>query len=60
MGLSLSDAIRLLLLRVADELRLPVAAEVPNSVTVRAIQEFEEGKGKRFAEAEELFEDLGL
>ena len=29
MGLSVSDAIRLLLIRVADEQRLPIAVQVP-------------------------------
>ncbi|MCY3702219.1 MAG: type II toxin-antitoxin system RelB/DinJ family antitoxin [Rhodospirillales bacterium] len=60
MGLSMSDAIRLLLLRVAEERRLPFAVEVPNSLTVQAIQELEEGRGKPFADAEELFEDVGI
>ena len=59
MGLSVSDAIRLLLLRVADEKRLPFAVQVPNATTIRAMRELDEGKGKRFADAEELFEDIG-
>ena len=60
MGLTVSDAIRLLLLRVADEKRLPFAVQVPNAVTLKAMRELDEGKGKRFATAEELFEDLGI
>ncbi len=60
MGLSVSDAIRLLLLRVADEKRLPFAVRVPNVVTVKAMEELGEGKGKRFGNAEELFRDLGV
>lgn len=60
MGLSVSDAIRLLLLRVAEEKRLPFAVQVPNPTTVKAIEELNEGKGKRFSNAEELFQDLGL
>ena len=60
MGLSISDAIRLLLLRVADERRLPFAVRVPNAATAKAIDELEQGKGKSFADAEALFEDLGL
>ncbi len=59
MGLTVSDAIRLMLLRVADEKRLPFAVQVPNAATVEAMKELEEGKGKRFADAEELFEDIG-
>ena len=60
MGLSVSDAIRLLLVRVADEKRLPFAVQVPNATTIRAMGELDEGKGKRFADAEELFEDIGV
>ncbi len=60
MGLSVSDAIRLLLLRVADEKRLPFAVQVPNAATVKAMKELEAGKGRRFGSAEELFQDLGV
>ena len=60
MGLSISDAIRLLLLRVAQEKRLPFAVQVPNPSTVKAMEELNEGKGKRFSNAEELFQDLGV
>ena len=60
MGLSMSDAIRLLLLRVAHEKRLPFAVEVPNSATVDAMRELAAGEGRRFARAEELFDDLGI
>ena len=59
MGLTVSDAIRLMLLRVADEKRLPFAVQVPNVTTVKAMKELEEGKGKRFANVDELFEDIG-
>ena len=59
MGLTVSDAIRLMLLRVADEKRLPFAVQVPNATTVKAMKELEEGKGKRFANVDELFEDIG-
>ena len=60
MGLSVSDAIRLLLLRVADEKRLPFAVQVPNTTTIKAMEELDKGKGKRFGSAEELFQDLGV
>ena len=58
MGLSVSDAIRLLLLRVADEKRLPFDVKVPNAETIKAVKELEQGKGKRFDSAEALFRDL--
>ena len=60
MGLSVSDAIRLLLRRVADEKRLPFAVKVPNRQTLKAIEELEGGKGQRFGSAEELFRDLEI
>ena len=60
MGLSVSAAIRLLLLRVAEEKRLPFAVRVPNVATVKAMEELREGKGKHFGNAEELFRDLGV
>lgn len=60
MGLSISDAIRLLLVRVADEQRLPFAVRVPNATTAKAIDELERGGGKRFNSADDLFEDLGI
>ena len=60
MGLSVSDAIRLLLLRVADEKRLPFNVQVPNAETAEAMKELDEGKGNCFGSAEELFKDLGI
>ncbi|MGD1107984.1 MAG: type II toxin-antitoxin system RelB/DinJ family antitoxin [Terracidiphilus sp.] len=58
MGLSISDAIRLLMLRVADEQRLPFEVRVPNAKTKKAILELESGKGKRFRTVKALMEDL--
>ena len=51
MGLSISDAIRLLMLRIADEQRLPFEVKVPNAATRRAMTELDQGKGKRFNSA---------
>lgn len=48
MGLSISDAIRLLMVRVADERRLPFEVKVPSAKTRKAISELESGAGKRF------------
>jgi len=58
MGLTISDAIRLLMLRVADERRLPFDVKVPNVATRKAIAELEAGKGKRFASVDDLMADL--
>ena len=58
MGLSISDAIRLLMLRVADERRLPFEIKAPNATTRKAIKELEAGKGKKFSSVEALMADL--
>ena len=60
MGLSVSDAIRLLLVRVAADKEFPFPVKVPNATTRKAMAELEKGKGKRFATADELFKDLGI
>ena len=60
MGLSVSDAIRLLLLRVAEEQRLPFTLQVPNTKTLKAMKELELGKGQRFRSVEELFKDIDI
>ncbi|MBZ9906389.1 type II toxin-antitoxin system RelB/DinJ family antitoxin [Mesorhizobium sp. B2-5-9] len=60
MGLSVSDAIRLLLVRVAADKEFPFPVKVPNATTRKAMAELEKGKGKRLASADELFKDLGI
>ncbi len=58
MGLSISDAIRLLMVRVAEEHRLPFDVKVPNAVTRQAIAELEAGYGKKFNSVNSLMADL--
>jgi DNA-damage-inducible protein J len=58
MGLTVSDAIRLLMLRVAEERRLPFEVKVPNATTKKAIAELEAGKGARFSNVKDLMADL--
>lgn len=58
MGLSVSDAIRLLMLRIADERRLPFEVKIAHSATRVAIHELESGKGKKLKNINALMEDL--
>ena len=58
MGLSVSDAIRLLMLRIADEHRLPFEVKIPNATTRKAMAELEAGRGKSFDSIEALMTDL--
>lgn len=60
MGLSVSDYIRMALVRVAREKAIPFTVKVPNATTVAAMKELDEGRGKRFATADEMFKDLGI
>jgi DNA-damage-inducible protein J len=58
MGLSISDAIRLLMLRIADEKRLPFEVKAPNAMTIQAIGELERGTGKRYKNVAALFKSV--
>ena len=58
MGLSTSDAIRLLMLRVADERRLPFDVRAPNATTRKALAELETGQGTRFTRVDAIMADL--
>ena len=60
MGISVSDAVRMLLTRVAAEQAVPFEVKVPNKTTRRAMKEADQGKGKAFRTAEALFKDLVL
>jgi len=59
-GMSLSDAVRMLLVRVAAEKALPFEVKVPNATTVRAMRAAGRGLGKRLNSADALFKDLGI
>ena len=61
MGLSVSDAVRVFLMRVVAEKQLPFALKVPNTETRAAMAEADAIAHKhhaRFATATELFDDL--
>jgi DNA-damage-inducible protein J len=58
--MSVSDAVRMLLVRVAAEKALPFEVRVPNTATVKAMRAADQGNGKRFKTADALFEHLGI
>lgn len=60
MGMSVSDAVRMMLMRVAAEEALPFEVRVPNATTIKAMRSADRKEGKRYGSAEELFEDLGI
>ena len=58
MGLSVSDAIRLLMVRIAREKALPFDVKVPNDETVGAMEEARRGEGKRYSSVAEMMNAL--
>ena len=61
MGLSVSDAVRVFLMRVAAEQQMPFALKVPNAKTRAAMAEADKiarTRSVRFATATQLFDDL--
>lgn len=58
MGLTVSDAIRLMLTRVVVDRALPFSIKAPNAETQVAMRDAELGNVTRFATVEDLFADL--
>lgn len=59
MGLTVSDAVRLLLTKIAQEKALPFEPLIPNEATIAAMRDAREGKNMtRFATVDSLFADL--
>ncbi len=58
MGMTISDAFRLLLTRVAREKALPFEPLVPNAKTIEAMKEARSGKLESFDTVESLMADL--
>ena len=57
-GISVSDAVRMLLVRVAAEKALPFEVRVPNATTVSAMRAAARAKGKRHRSAGNLLQGL--
>lgn len=58
MGLSVSDAFRMMLTRIAREKALPFEPLVPNATTIAAMREARAGHLKSFDSIEALMADL--
>ena len=58
MGLTVSDAFRMMLTRVATEKALPFDPLVPNAETVAAMRDARRGKVQSFESVDALMEDL--
>jgi DNA-damage-inducible protein J len=61
MGLSVSDYIRMALVRVARDKAVPFPVKVPNALTAETIRKSERGDEVHSAkDAEDLFDQLGI
>lgn len=58
MGLSVSDLIRITMMRVAEEGRLPFDVCVPNATTRSAMAELKAGKGIRAKNVHDMMDEL--
>ena len=58
MGLTVSDAFRMMMTRIAREKALPFEPLVPNAETVAAMREARSGKLLRFKNVDALMKDL--
>ena len=57
-GLTVSDAFRLLLVRIAREKALPFEPFVPNAETIAAMEEARKGGGERYSSVEDMLAAL--
>ena len=58
MGLTVSDALRMMLTRVAREQSLPFDPMVPNSTTIKAMRDARRGKTTKHKSLNSLMADL--
>lgn len=58
MGLTVSDAFRMMLTRIAKEKALPFEPLVPSAETIAAMKEARRGRLKSFDSVDALLEDL--
>ena len=60
-GLTVSDALRITLTRIAREKRLPFSDEIPNEETRKAFEAIDKGEGLHYAkDADDMFKQLGI
>ena len=58
LGLTVSDAVRLLLTKVAQDKALPFEPLIPNATTIQAMKDARAGKVTQVVNLEALFADL--
>ena len=59
-GIKPAQAINLFLRQVALNRGLPFDIKIPNDETLEAMQEIQQGGGKRYKSSEDMFDDLDI
>lgn len=59
MGLTLSDAVRMFLVRFVADKKFPFLPEVPNAETIAAMKEADSGKLKSYKNVDDFFKEMG-
>ncbi len=59
-GLKPAQAVNLFLHQVTLHGGLPFEVKIPNAATIEAMDELENGGGKRYKNSQEMFKDLGI
>ena len=60
MGLTVSDAVRMFLVRFVADKRFPFLPEVPNETTLAAMKEAEAGEGKVYKNVDDFFKEMDI
>lgn len=58
MGFTISDAVRMFLVAFVNEQKIPFKIETPNSETIKAIMDVEEGRTTRYSSFSELLDEV--
>ena len=60
LGISISAAQEMFYRQIIAHQGIPFDLRLPNSQTIRAMQDAQKGKGEKYANVKDLFSDLGL
>lgn len=59
-GIKPAQAVNMFLYQVALQGGLPFDVKIPNTETVNAMEELSKGKGKKYKNSNDMYDDLGI
>ena len=57
-GMTVDEAIKLLLTQVVEQHDFPLSLHIPNEETIEAMRETDRGEGTKYTSLEDLFRDM--